>query len=333
MKTEAILVVSHCVPCFNRCRYCLLSWDGKTVGAEYARSAAYAKRFHDWIQANRPELNFNFSFGYSMEHPRLLEAVDFLNSIGSVGGQFLQFDGMKMRTKAELRTLLSGLKDHGIRMIDLTFYGTEAYHDRFAARKWDYRLMMDTLAAAAEIGLAVTVDIPLTHENTPQIDDLMDTLQGYPLRKLILFVPHSEGRGANLDSVRFAEEDEKMLNERAKAHFNRSLYRPERQWLEMQDFPVPERRMLQLSLTRDNIQFFEEMSFADAISYLESLDDAYYAAIPDMKTLAGLYGDPENTAFYRERDLRMHYIRRYLRDHTIRVSDMNDERYCSSRRY
>lgn len=100
-----------------------------------------------------------------MEHPKLLEAIDFCRSIGSASGEFLQFDGMKFRTEQELKLLLTQLKEHGIRLINLTFYGTENYHDRFAARVGDYRLMMLTLAMANKVGLDVSVGIPLTHEN------------------------------------------------------------------------------------------------------------------------------------------------------------------------
>ena len=45
MKTESVLLQTLCVPCACRCRYCLLSWDGKTVGADWARSRAAAAAF------------------------------------------------------------------------------------------------------------------------------------------------------------------------------------------------------------------------------------------------------------------------------------------------
>ena len=95
MKTVSINVMNLCIPCENRCRYCLLSYDGKVNGIDFARSKDYAQRFYEWLRENRPELSFLFGFGYSMEHPDLLDAVDFCQSIGSVTGEFLQFDGMK----------------------------------------------------------------------------------------------------------------------------------------------------------------------------------------------------------------------------------------------
>ena len=98
MRTVSINVMNLCVPCENRCRYCLLSYDGKTSGVDYKRSEVYAKRFYQWLKENRPDLSFLFGFGYSMEHPDLLSAIDFCRSIGSATGDFLQFVGMKFRT-------------------------------------------------------------------------------------------------------------------------------------------------------------------------------------------------------------------------------------------
>ena len=190
MKTVSINVMNLCVPCENRCRYCLLSYDGKVGGVDYGRSEAYAKRLYQWIKANRPDLSFLFGFGYSMEHPKLLEAIDFCQSIGSATGEFLQFDGMKFRTDGELEVLLLQLKERGIQLIDLTFYGTETYHDRFAARTGDYRLMMNTLTKANQIGLDVTVSIPVTQENAGQLDALITELNRYRTQRIACFIPH-----------------------------------------------------------------------------------------------------------------------------------------------
>ena len=102
MRTVSVNVMNLCVPCANRCRYCLLSYDGKVNGVDFKRSKAYAKRFYDWLRENRPDLSFLFGFGYSMDHPDLLGAIDFCRSIGSATGAFLQFDGMNFRTDGEL---------------------------------------------------------------------------------------------------------------------------------------------------------------------------------------------------------------------------------------
>ncbi len=332
MKTVSINVMNLCVPCENRCRYCLLSYNGKVSGVAYERSEAYAKRFYEWLKANRPDLSFLFGFGYSMEHPDLLRAIDFCQSIGSATGEFLQFDGMKFRTDAELEALLRQLKEHGIKLIDLTFYGTESYHDRFAARTGDYNLMLRTLAKANEIGLDVTVSIPITHENADQLDPLIDHLQRNGAQHIRCFVPHSEGRGRLLDPIRFSAEDLVQLTRLSRSRINRNRFKTESQWLQC-GFPKLEKRVLTVTLTPENVDFFENLPFEETIAYLEKLDDDYYAAIPTVENLAKVYGDPNGDRYYSARDLCLSYQRRYIADHKLRIYDINDERQCFSRRF
>ena len=332
MKTVSVNVMNLCVPCENRCRYCLLSYDGKTHGVDYKRSEIYAKRFYDWLSAHRPDLSFLFGFGYSMEHPNLMEAIDFCRSIGSATGEFLQFDGMKFRTDEELEILLRQLKTHGIQLIDLTFYGTESYHDRFAARTGDYRLMMRTLAMANRIGLDVTVSIPITRENADQIDTLIAQLNQYRTRRIACFIPHGEGRGRLLESVRFSGKDYEKLSDDVHSRINWSRFKTEGEWLRS-GFPALQKRVLTVTLTPENVDFFESMTFAETIAYLEKLDDAYYAAIPPAEELAKLYGNPDGEGYYSARDLYLSYQRRYIADHKIDIYDMNDERQCFSRRF
>ena len=333
MQTVSINVSNLCVPCCNRCRYCLLSWDGKVSGLDYDRSAAYAKRFYSWLKENRPDLGFAFYYGYSMEHPKLLETVDFLREIGSPGGKFLQFDGMKFREKAEIRQLLIDLKARGIELIDLTFYGTRDYHDRFAARQGDYDYLMAILRTANEVGLAVSAGMALNHENAHQAGTLLDQLQGHLLRHIFAFVPHGEGRGEFLEPVRFCQSDYDSLPDSVKGIFNRRKFRPEGEWVREGYFSAPEKRVLTVGLTPENADFFENQDFAETIAWLERLDDDYFRAIPSLAELAHLYGDVGEVKFYSERDLYLKYQRRYIREHKLDLPDMNDERFCFSRRF
>jgi sulfatase maturation enzyme AslB (radical SAM superfamily) len=331
MKTVSINVMNLCVPCENRCRYCLLSYDGKTNGVDFLRSTVYAQHFLNWIEANRPDISFHFGFGYSMEHPHLSEAIAFCQSIGSATGEFLQFDGMKFRSDAELFDLLSSLKSLGIQLIDLTFYGTEEYHDRFAARSGDYQLMMNTLKIANRVGLDVSVSIPLSQENASQIDDLLSQLDNYHTTRITCFVPHGEGRGRLLNPVRYQLENYELASSRVKSLLNRDRFRTEAEWLNSK-IPEATRRVLTLTLTSDNVNMFEHMDFAETIAYLEKLDDQYYQTVPSFSELAKIYGNPKGHELYSFRDLYMHYQRKYLADRKITIYDVNDERQCFSRR-
>jgi len=332
MKTVSVNVMNLCVPCFNHCRYCLLSYNGHINGANYQRSQNYAERFYKWIQANRPDLSFLFGFGYSMEHPDLLRAIDFCKSIGSATGEFMQLNGMKLRTDTELKSLLSELKTHGIKLINLTFYGTECYHDTFSARSGDFRLMINTIRLANEVGIDVTADIPLTQENTCQIDSLLKQLEPLKIEKIRCFIPHIEGRGMLLGSIRFSEKDYLSLNDNVRSLINRNKFKTEREWLSI-GFPTNEKRVLTVTLTADNISFFEEKSFEDTISYLEELDDNYYRVIPSANELAEIYGNKNGDKLYSAYDLYLNYQHMYKKDNKIEIYDVNDERHCFVRRF
>lgn len=332
MKTVSINVMNLCVPCENRCRYCLLSYDGKENGIAYKRSQAYAKRFYDWLRENRPELSFLYGFGYSMEHPNLLGAIDFCRSIGSATGEFLQFDGMKFRTDEELEILLCQLKDHGIKLIDLTFYGTEEYHDRFAARRGDYQLMMRTLEMANKVGIDASTSIPITNENAEQIDALIAELERYRPQRITVFIPHSEGRGRLLNTVRFSAEDYSKLSQNVRSHVNWNRFKTEREWLR-DGIPPVSKRVLTVTLTPENTDFFEGLSFEETIAFLEKLDDDYYSAMPAVEELIQHYGDPNGIRYYSARDLYLCYQHQYIADHKLVLYDINDERQCFSRRF
>lgn len=333
VKTTSVNIMNLCVPCENRCRYCLLSWDGRLSGVEYARGVEFARRFYDWAKKNRPELMLTFGFGYSMEHPKLLEAIDFMHTIGSPTGEFLQFNGMKLRNPVELRDFLRDIQAHGVELIDLTFYGTRDYHDRFSARAGDFDFLLEVLRQANAIGLPVEAGIPLTRENAGQADTLIAILMRFQLKRLFCFIPHQEGRGIRLNKVRFRHEDYVSLSQQVKQHLNTARYRPEGQWLAERQFSVPRERALYLSLTGENMAFFEALPFADTVAYLEKLDEDYYQVIPPMEQLAAQYGEPENEEYYSQQDLSLKYQYRYIADHELKIYDIHDERQCGSRRF
>lgn len=332
MQTVSINIGTLCTSCCNRCRYCLLSYDGKVRGADWDKSCRYAKAFRAWLQKNRPDLSFAFYFGHSMEHPKLPEAVDFLQEIQSPTGKFLQLDGMEFRDEKQLHALLSDLKAHGIQLIDLTFYGTRAYHDRFAARKGDYDYMLNVLEVANRIGLDCEIGYPLTQESAPLTGDFMAEIMPYQLKNLFFFVPHGEGRGRTLESIRLTEDAAEKLPESVQAHFNRRRYRTEREWLQ-DGFSAPARRVLTLMLTEENIARYEKMEPSEVICELEEMDDSYYRTMPSFAELAVRYGDKNGNKLYSERDLYLSYQRRFIADEGLDIYDVNDERQNFSRRF
>ena len=334
MKTTSVSVMNLCVPCHCHCRYCLLQWSGQTTGIDYARSEAYARRAHAWMKKNRPETFFSFYFGYSMEHPQLCTVIDFLRSIGSPGGEFLQFDGMAFRSDAELHSLLLDLQAHGIRLIDLTFYGARDYHDRFAGRTGDFDYMLRVLRCANDIGLNVQVGVPLTQENISHANDLTALFSTFDLSRFFFFIPHAEGRGATLDPIRLTQTDLTALNEASRRHFNAALYHTPSQWQALlPTLPVWEQRAVTIALTPQNIDALEQEDFSAAIARVEALDDAYHAAVPSTEALLSRYAQPADQCLYSRRDLSQSLQRRYIRDHALSLYDIHDELQSFVRRF
>jgi len=275
---------------------------------------------------------FSFSFGYSMEHPKLLEAVDFMGRIGSPSAGFLQFDGMKFRTDDELRELLSALHGHGVRLLGLTFYGTESYHDAFAGRIGDFDLLYRTFSAAKEVGLDVEAHVILTHENTGQIGALAERLLGLVPKRFSLLVPHEEGRGVTLRPIQFSARDYMALPEWVKKYFNSSVFKTEGEWASGAKLRTYNSRALFISLTPRNIDGLEMEPFEDTIANLERLDDSYYEAMPGLDELLDIYGNSSGGAYYSQRSLYLHYQKMYIHDHGLRLYDINDERQHFVRR-
>lgn len=331
MITKSLNILNLCVPCYNHCKYCLLSWSGKCLGIEYERSVEYARKFYNWLKGAHKEIDFTYYFGYSMDHPDLPNAIKFMQETNSPGGEFLQFDGMQMRTREELDVLFTSIRELGVKLINFTFYGTREYHDQFAGRRGDFELMMDSMEIALEKGLNVEVGIPVTKENLTQIDELLSQLPQDKI-KTVIFTPHSGGRGINLLDAKITVNDYERISSNAKKHFNRSRNQTPAEWLHAQE-PIPQNRILTLSLLPSNIDFLENQSFEDTLSDLEKLDEDYYRIIPDFHSLLERYADPTDIRLYSKKDLYLLYRKRYIEEENINVTDIADERFSSSLRY
>ena len=333
METDSLMVHNLCVPCGCRCRYCLLSWDGKPVGVPWEDGINFARKFIAEAKAVRPEIRYNFSFGYSMEHPHLKEAIRFLREIGSPQAEFLQCDGLNIRDEGECVCFTDMLAGEGVKQLNITFYGLSFYHDCFAGRGGDFEFLLRLLQASVGSGLEVSAGIPLTRENCGQIDELAFLLKSRHCETVRLFIPHEEGRGRAMAPIRLAATDLKKLSGETRRLLNPNVYKTESAWI-TGDFREEEtKRALILSLRKDNFHRLNTVSALSVIEELERLDNSYYAAFPSFSELAQRYGDPQGDKLYGRRDLFYHYRQRYAADHKIDVYDVTDERQSGSRRY
>ena len=327
------MIQNLCAPCRNHCRYCLLSWDGNAVGTEWERSVKLAERYINELKEARPNVDISFTFGYSMEHSKLKEAIQTLKRLGSPMGEFLQCDGMNMRDEDQCRDLMRMLKEEGIKSLNFTAYGLRDYHDRFAGRKGDYDLLLRMMNASYEAGIPFTTGIPITKENIQTIDELVIILKEAGNHKISLFVPHEEGRGKSLKQVRLEQQDLSALSPESLSLLNRNIYRTESEWLS-EPTPVQEsNRLIIISLRADNIDNYDKRKALSVVEEVEALDEEYYSAFPPFDELAKEYGDPEGNSLYRIRDLYYHYRLLFAAEHRLNIYDVTDERLSGSRRY
>ena len=77
-----------------------------------------------------------------MDTPDLPGYIQFCREHHSPGAGFLQMNGFAFREEKELQELMLRIRKNGVELIDLTFYGNEEYHDRFAGRNGDYGFLI-----------------------------------------------------------------------------------------------------------------------------------------------------------------------------------------------
>lgn len=324
MKTAALGIENLCVPCHASCKYCLLSSCRSATGVSYERGKAFARRVYEEVQARCPELKLFYYIGYCMDTPHLTDYIRFCREIGSPSGRFLQFNGLSLRDERETAELVESVAREGVERIDLTFYGTREYHDRFAGRPGDFDFLLRILREANAVGLTADVSLPLTRENAAQADELLDLLDEYRVGNTFVFLPHSKGRGAVLNGQRLTRAEFDRLSPRVKAHFSKVPYRTEGEWIRSGEWPEPEQRTLTLCLTPDNIDRLESMPVEEILLYLEGLDDKFASQVPAAGVLAERFGVPDGEELFRLRDLLLLWQQRYLQEHP-EIYDMNDE--------
>ncbi|MBR3333622.1 MAG: radical SAM protein [Clostridia bacterium] len=325
MKTVSLSIANYCVSCHAHCRYCLLSSCGQVSGAEYRQSTRFAHRVISELAETRPGFPCSFYIGYCMDTPDLLDYIRFSKEHRSPAAGFLQMNGFAFREEQELRPLMHRIREAGTELIDLTFYGTEEYHDRFAGRKGDFRFTVRMLDAAIREGLPVNVSIPILRENLNQLDELGSFPASYAVAKTSYFLPHSKGRGKAVQDQRITRQEFEHLPETIRNAFRKNPHRTEAEWLEAGEWEQPEKRNLTLVLTKDNLSYFESMHAEEIVSCLEALDDDYLSRLPSIPELAERYGNPENQQLFRFRDLLLKWQQHYIADTGNTIYDMHDE--------
>lgn len=170
MKTISIGIHNPCVPCSCACKYCLLQSCKEAEGIDYYRGKKLAERFIVWAKnKNITPLPF-YCISYCAEYPQLLNNISFNKENGFLGANFLQCNGLKIRTLSETDQFIKNIKSAGIENIDTTFFGNPKYHDSFAAREGDYDFMLLLAKRAAALDLNCSPTVVVSRESLSMLD-------------------------------------------------------------------------------------------------------------------------------------------------------------------
>ena len=331
MKTISIGIHNPCVPCSCACKYCLLQSCKEAEGIDYYRGKKLAERFIVWAKNKSITPLPFYCISYCAEYPQLLDNISFNKENGFLGANFLQCNGLKIRTLSETDQFIKNIKSAGIENIDTTFFGNPKYHDSFAAREGDYDFMLLLAKRAAALDLNCSPTVVVSRESLSMLDELFDILESIPgIGRIYSFLPDYRGRGYLMEKARITVQDYEKLSDKIKKTFNISRYKTQKDWLSSGVLPEYTQRALTVTLRKDNIDRFENMSCDEIIAYVEKLDDDYYKAIPSINELAEIYGNKENEQLYRLRDLFWMWQKRYIHENHISIYDITDERYCNT---
>ena len=325
MRTISFSIANYCVPCHAHCQYCLLSSCGQVSGVDYRRSEELAHRVLTELAAKRLEISGSFYIGYCMDTADLWDYIRFSKRHQSPGASFLQMNGFEFREAAELLSTMQRIREEGIRLIDLTFYGTEEFHDRFAGRKGDFNFILEMVSAAIRSDLPVNISIPLLRSNLNQLAELHSLLSKYPVAGYSYFLPHSKGRGKTLQDQRITSQEFLKLSQEIRDAFWKIPHQTEAEWIAAGKWEQPEKRNLTLVLTKENIQSLEDMKTDDILLFLEAMDDRYLSQLPTIPELAEKYGNPDNDQLFRYRDLLLKWQQQFIADTGNTIFDMHDE--------
>jgi hypothetical protein len=231
-----------------------------------------------------------------------------------------------------LKRYFSKIKDAGVKTIDITFYGTEEYHDSFAARKGDFDYLLHIAKFAENIDIIIQPTIPIFEDNKEQTPVILEIIRENISESIKpdIFIHDFRGKGVSLENIRLTKSSYNNLPEDVKIYLNISKYKTEQEWIKHNDWIIPQNRHLRLSIRKDNIEMFEEMSCDEIIEHLVDIDEKYYSQIPSVYDLTQNYSDKDNQKLYRQRDLYWKWLRQYIKQNCLKIRDINDEKYCGS---
>jgi hypothetical protein len=292
-------------PCAHICRYCLISESRKRSALPFARFEALVHRFHDWRQAERPDLDIGIfvgpSFDYDME---TLKGIARLRERRGSKFRFVNLGGLRIRCGDELAKWIDERQGAGIVGFHTSLAGYGETHDRWNGRKGDFEYQTTILRLAGERGMARQEKLFLTKNTLPLFDRLLDVLDALPgeLHGRGVSPFFYAGLASRYEDERLTEDERDTLPERINelraGRF--STWFSEREWipLMLETAGKPRRLQLKLDVDEANIDALERASCEEIFIAREREYQASYGVIPALDELGVRYGDRDNRRVY-----------------------------------
>ena len=292
-------------PCAHICRYCLISESRKRSALPFARFEALVHRFHDWRQAERPDLDIGIFVGPSLDYD-----IETLKGVARLrerrGGKFqtLNLGGLRIRRGDELVAWLEERRAAGITGLHTSLAGYGETHDRWNGRAGDFDYQTAILRLAGERGMARQEKLFLTRNTLPLFEHLLDILDAIPgeIRNRSASLFFYAGLAGRYEDERLSEDDRDRLPER----INRLRagkfgdWRSEREWipLMLETADRPRRLQLKLDVDESNIDYLESAPCEEIFATRERAYQDSYRHIPVLDALCARYGDRSNRRVY-----------------------------------
>ena len=292
-------------PCAHICRYCLISELRKRSTLPFVRFEALVHRFHDWRQAERPDLDIGVFVGPSFDYDiETLKGVARLRERRGVKFRFVNLGGLRVRHGDELIEWIEERRAVGIVGFHTSLAGYGETHDRWNGRAGDFDYQTSVLRLAGERGMARQEKLFLTKNTLPAFGRLLDILDALPgeVHSRAASPFFYAGLANRYENERLTEHDRDNLPQRiAELRAGRfGDWRSEREWipLMLETADKPRRLQLKLDVDESNIDQLERASCEEIFAEREREYQESYRVIPPLAELADRYGDPDNRRVY-----------------------------------
>jgi hypothetical protein len=292
-------------PCAHICRYCLISESRRRSALPFSRFEQLVHRFHDWRQAERPDLEIGVFVGPSLDYDiETLEGVARLRERRGAKFRIINLGGLRIRRGEDLVAWLEERREVGIVGLHTSLAGYGDIHDRWNGRAGDFDYQLTMLNLGGERGMARQEKLFLTKNTLPAFERLLDRLDTLPGKLLGRSASpfFYAGLARRYEDERLTEDERDNLPERIDALRSGKFatWRSEREWIPimLETADAPRRLLLKMDVDESNIDQLESTSCEEILSQREQDYRASYLGIPGLHELCDRYGDLANRRIY-----------------------------------